>query len=279
MEYQYTAYRFNVSPKQPGTDILLAELSEKEFESFEETETGLIAYIQSQFDHAQILDDVQVMQSSEFEIDYTSETITQVNWNEEWEKNFSPIDVDGICYVRAPFHSPKNAEYEIVIEPKMSFGTGHHETTYLMMKYLLKLNIKDKSVLDMGCGTAILAILAMMRGAKEADAVDIDRWCYENSLENIQKNNIENITVIEGDAGVLTAEPKYDLVIANINRNILLADMKKYVQTMKPNSDILFSGFYTEDIAAIKSEAEVNGLIFVDNMEKNNWVALHFQKK
>jgi len=278
MEYQYTAYRFTISPKQPAADILLAELAEKDFESFEETETGLVAYIQQQFDNADILNNIQILQSADFTIDYTKENITQVNWNEEWEKNFSPIDVDGICYVRAPFHEPKNTLYEIVIEPKMSFGTGHHETTYLMMKYLLKLDLSDKAVLDMGCGTAILAILAMMKGAKQADAIDIDRWCYENSLENIEKNNIQNVTVIEGDANVLPKEPKYDLVIANINRNILLADISHYVKTMKSGSDILFSGFYTEDIPAIKTEAERNGLVFVDNMEKNNWVALHFQK-
>lgn len=279
MEYQYTAYKFTISPQQPGTEILLAELGEKDFESFEETDNGLIAYIQQHLDHEDILNDIRILQSNDFTINYTKEKITQVNWNEEWEKNFSPIDVDGICYVRAPFHTTKNADYEIVIEPKMSFGTGHHETTYLMMKYLLKLDVKDKTVLDMGCGTAILAILAMMKGGKQADAIDIDRWCYENSLENIEKNNIQNITVIEGDASVLPTAPKYELVIANINRNILLADISQYVKTMKANSDILFSGFYTEDISDIKAEAERNGLVFVDSMEKNNWVALHFKKK
>lgn len=279
MEYQYTAYKFTISPQQPGTEILLAELGEKDFESFEETDNGLVAYIQQHLDHEDILNDIRILQSADFTINYTKEKITQVNWNEEWEKNFSPIDVDGICYVRAPFHATKNAAYEIVIEPKMSFGTGHHETTYLMMKHLLKLDVKDKTVLDMGCGTAILAILAMMKGGKQADAIDIDRWCYENSLENIEKNNIQNITVIEGDASVLPTMPKYELVIANINRNILLADISQYVKTMKANSDILFSGFYTEDIADIKAEAERNGLVFVDSMEKNNWIALHFQKK
>ena len=279
MEYQYTAYKFTISPQQPGTEILLAELGEKDFESFEETDNGLVAYIQQHLDHEDILNDIRILQSADFTINYTKEKITQVNWNEEWEKNFSPIDVDGICYVRAPFHATKNAAYEIVIEPKMSFGTGHHETTYLMMKHLLKLDVKDKTVLDMGCGTAILAILAMMKGGKQADAIDIDRWCYENSLENIEKNNIQNITVIEGDASVLPTAPKYELVIANINRNILLADISQYVKTMKANSDILFSGFYTEDIADIKAEAERNGLVFVNSMEKNNWVALHFQKK
>ena len=278
MEYKYTAYQFIINPVQPGSEILLAELGEKDFESFEETENGITAYIQQQFDHPQILNDVQVLTSTEFDISYTKETINQVNWNEEWEKNFTPIDVDGICYVRAPFHEAKNTDYEIVIEPKMSFGTGHHETTYLMMKYLLQLDLTQKKVLDMGCGTAILAILAMMRGAQTADAIDIDRWCYENSIENIEKNNIQNVQVIEGDASVLPHQPTYDIVIANINRNILLEDMHKYVQTMKETSEILFSGFYTEDIPAIKAEAEKNGLVFVDNLEKNNWTALYFKK-
>lgn len=278
MESNYIAYHFTVEPKEPGTEILIAELGEKTFESFVETEKGVSAFVQEALWTADILDDIYILDSEEFTISYTKENIEQVNWNEEWEKNFEPIDVDGICYIRAPFHPTQNAKYEIVIEPKMSFGTGHHETTYMMMKHLLNMEVKDMEVLDMGCGTAILAILALMKGAKHADAIDIDNWCYLNSIENAQRNNIGNIDVYEGDAGLLTKEKIYDLVIANINRNILLNDMAAYVKTMKDGAIILFSGFYTEDIPFITEEGEKNGLVFVDQLERNNWVSLKFKK-
>ena len=279
MEPKYIAYHFTVEPKEVGVEILLAELGEKAFESFIETEEGLSAFVQESLWSEDILEDIYILDSEEFKITFTKEEIEQVNWNEEWEKNFDPIDVDGICYVRAPFHETKNAEYEIVIEPKMSFGTGHHETTYMMMKHLLAMDVKDMEVLDMGCGTAILAILALMKGAKHADAIDIDNWCYLNSIENGERNNITNMDVFEGDASILTTEPKYDLVIANINRNILLEDMHAYAKTMKANATILFSGFYTEDIPFIQTEAERLGLEYISQLERNNWVSLKFIKK
>ncbi len=279
MEPKYIAYHFTVEPKEVGVEILLAELGEKAFESFIETEEGLSAFVQESLWSEDILEDIYILDSEEFKITFTKEEIEQVNWNEEWEKNFDPIDVDGICYVRAPFHETKNTEYEIVIEPKMSFGTGHHETTYMMMKHLLAMDVKDMEVLDMGCGTAILAILALMKGAKHADAIDIDNWCYLNSIENGERNNITNMDVFEGDASILTTEPKYDLVIANINRNILLEDMHAYVKTMKANATILFSGFYTQDIPFIQAEAEKLGLEYISQLERNNWVSLKFIKK
>ena len=280
MEAKYIAYHFIVEPKDPGTEILLAELGELEFDSFVETEEGLSAYIQEHFNRPDILEDLYILNNPEFKIEYHIEEIEQVNWNEEWEKNFDPIDVDGVCYVRAPFHEPKNAEYEIVIEPKMSFGTGHHETTFMMMKHLLKMDVSGMVILDMGCGTAILAILALMKGAKHADAIDIDNWCYLNSIENASRNNIENIDVYEGDASLLTDKSeKYDLVIANINRNILLNDMQAYVKTMKTGGSILFSGFYTEDIEAIEKEANKFQLVLTDQLERNNWASLKFIKK
>lgn len=280
MESKYIAYHFKIEPKEPATEILLAELGELDFDSFVETETGLSAYIQEHLNTPDILEDIYILNNPEFKISYKTEDIEQVNWNEEWEKNFDPIDVDGICYVRAPFHEPKNMKYEIVIEPKMSFGTGHHETTFIMMKHLLNLDVNEMQVLDMGCGTAILAILALMKGAKHADAIDIDNWCYLNSIENAERNNIENISVYEGDASLLAdKQNKYDLVIANINRNILLNDMEAYSKTLKTNGTILFSGFYTEDIEAIEQEANKNGLFLESQLERNNWVSLKFIKK
>lgn len=278
MEVSYIAYRFEVEPRELGTEILIAELAEKAFESFEESESGVSAYVQKSLWSEAILDGVQVLESKDFKISYTVEDIEQINWNEEWEKNFNPIDVDGICYVRAPFHEKTEAQYDIVIEPKMSFGTGHHETTFMMIRHILQNDMTDKVVLDMGCGTAILGILAAMRGAKHVDAIDIDNWCYLNSIENAERNNCTNIDVYEGDASILTSEQKYDIILANINRNILLNDMLTYVNCLKNGGSIYFSGFYTEDIPYIKEEAEKRGLVYVNQLEKNNWVSLKFNK-
>lgn len=276
----YIAYHFKIEPKDPGADILLAELGELAFDSFVETEEGLSAYIQVNDNSPDLLNDLYILNNPEFKVSYQTEEIEQVNWNEEWEKNFKPINVDDLCYVRAPFHEAKNVPYEIVIEPKMSFGTGHHETTFMMMKHLLNIDVTDMEVLDMGCGTAILAILALMKGAKHADAIDIDNWCYLNSIENAERNNITNIDVYEGDAELLADKTnKYDLVIANINRNILLNDMEAYAKTLKTCGIILFSGFYTEDIAAIEEAANQQDMFLDYQLERNNWASLKFIKK
>jgi ribosomal protein L11 methyltransferase len=272
----YLGYHFTIQPKDPGADILLAELGEKAFESFVETPSGLTAYVQKQLWSEDILDDVMVLNSPEFTISYSVEEIDQVNWNEEWEKNFEAIDVDGRCHVRAPFHPKTEAEYDIVIEPKMSFGTGHHETTHMMIQHLLKTDVTGMKTLDMGCGTAILAILAEMKGAAPIDAIDIDNWCYINSIENAERNNCKAITVYEGDVSLLDGK-MYDLIIANINRNILLADMKEYVASMNPGGLLLLSGFYTEDIPAIDELATSLGLKYIKKFERNNWVSLKYQ--
>ena len=274
----YIGYHFTVEPLVPGVEILIAELGEKAFESFEETAIGVSAYVQQDLWTEDILEDIFILQSDQFTITYRKEEIEQVNWNEEWEKNFDPIDVDGVCYIRAPFHEKTQAQYDIVIEPKMSFGTGHHETTYMMVRQILNNDMQDKVVLDMGCGTSILAILTAMRGAKHVDAIDIDNWCYLNSIENAVRNACSNIDVFEGDASILVQEPKYDVVLANINRNILLNDMDHYIRTMKENAEIYFSGFYTEDVSSIKKAAEEKGLTFENQLEKNNWVSLKFKK-
>lgn len=280
MESKYTAYHFKIEPKDPGSDILLAELAELAFDSFVETDEGLSAYIQTADNQTDLLKDIYIFENPEFKISYHQEEIEQVNWNEEWEKNFEPINVDDLCYVRAPFHETKNVPYEIVIEPKMSFGTGHHETTFMMMKHLLNIDVTDMEVLDMGCGTAILAILALMKGAKHADAIDIDNWCYLNSVENAERNNITTIDVYEGDADLLIDKVnKYDLVIANINRNILLNDMEAYAKTLKAGGIILFSGFYVEDIPAIEEAANSYHMILDNQLERNRWVSLKFVKQ
>lgn len=278
MNLSYIAYHFNVEPKELGTEILIAELGEKAFESFQETDTGVSAFVQKELWTEDILEDIQLLQSEHFIVTYRKEEIEQVNWNEEWEKNFEPIDVDGVCYIRAPFHEKTNAVYDIVIEPKMSFGTGHHETTFMMTRHILQNDMEGKEVLDMGCGTAILAVLASLRGAKHVDAIDIDNWCYLNSIENAERNNCLNIQVFEGDASMLSKEPKYDVILANINRNILIKDMKSYGDCLRSGGEIYFSGFYVEDIAHIQKEAETEGLTYVSQLEKNNWVSLKFIK-
>jgi ribosomal protein L11 methyltransferase len=271
----YIGYHFTITPLELGSEILIAELGEKAFESFIETETGISAFVQKDLWDSNILEDIQILNNPEFKIEYTFEEIEQVNWNEEWEKNFEPIDVDGKCHVRAPFHEKTNAEYDIVIEPKMSFGTGHHETTHMMIQHLLETDLVGKKTLDMGCGTAILAILAEMKGAQPIDAIDIDNWCYLNSIENAERNNCKHISVYEGDASLLVGK-KYDVIIANINRNILLNDMQQYVDCLNKGGILFLSGFYTEDIPVISQSCTSKGLTYAKQFERNNWVALKF---
>jgi len=275
MSNTYLGYHFTVEPKELGCEILVAELGEKAFESFIETEFGVTAYVQKTLWNENILDDIYILNSPEFTISFAVEEIAQVNWNEEWEKNFEPIDVDGICHVRAPFHPKTDAEFDIIIEPKMSFGTGHHETTHMMIQQLLNNDLTNKKTLDMGCGTAILAILAEMKGAKPIDAIDIDEWCYLNSIENAERNNCKEISVYEGDASLL-ADKKYDVIIANINRNILLNDMATYVSCLNQKGLLFLSGFYQEDISAIDACCIELGLKLEKRLERNNWVSLKY---
>jgi ribosomal protein L11 methyltransferase len=276
MDAIYIAYDFNVSPKEPATEMLIAQLGYVGFESFVEQDYGVTAYIQKQEWNSKILEDVFLLHSNEFNITFEYNEIAQTNWNEEWEKNFNPIQVDDLVSIRAPFHTNPSLQFDIVIEPKMSFGTGHHETTHMMVQHLLALDLDTKKVLDMGCGTGILAIFAEMKGAKPIDAIDIDSWCYENSLENIQRNNCNHITVYEGDASLL--KEKYDVIIANINRNILLSDMKTYTDCLNENGVLLLSGFYKEDIVIIEDEVTKHGVTFEKMIQRNNWVALKYVK-
>ena len=271
----YLGYHFTVSPKDLGSEILIAELGEKPFESFIETENGFSAYVQKSLWTADILNDISILENPKFIISYTSEEIEQVNWNEEWEKNFESINVDGLCHVRAPFHPKTDAKFDIIIEPKMSFGTGHHETTHMMIQHLLETDVTKMKTLDMGCGTAILAILAEMKGAQPIDAIDVDNWCYLNSIENAQRNNCHQISVYEGNAALLKNK-KYDLIIANINRNILLNDMQTYIDCLNQKGILLLSGFYEEDIPFINASCTEKGLTFVKKLQRNNWVSLKY---
>jgi ribosomal protein L11 methyltransferase len=273
----YRGYIFTVSPKEPATEILIAELGEVGFESFVENEEGVSAYIQDDDWNEAILEDIQILKSEEFQISYEEEVIEQVNWNSEWEKNFNPIQVDDLVSIRAPFHENPNLKYDIVIEPKMSFGTGHHETTHMMIQQLIEMDLNNKKVLDMGCGTGILAIFAEMKGANPIDAIDIDNWCYINTIENVARNNCNFITAYEGDATLLI-DKSYDVIIANINRNILLNDMEAYMNCLNKGGAILFSGFYKEDIPIIDAEVSKYGLTLDKTFERNNWVSLRYVK-
>lgn len=271
----YIACDFKVEPLQPGTEILIAELGYAGFESFVETQDGVTAYIQKENWNETILDDILILKSDEIAISFSFNEIEQTNWNAEWEKSFQPIVVDNECMVRAPFHPRQDVVYDIVIEPKMSFGTGHHETTHMMIQHILRNDFTGKSVLDMGCGTGVLAILAEKRGASAIDAIDIDNWCYINSLENVERNNCSNITVLEGDASLLTNKT-YDVIIANINRNILLQDLDAYINCLNENGQLYLSGFYKDDIKLIEQKSNSFGLNLVETLEKNHWVALKF---
>ncbi|WP_299440172.1 50S ribosomal protein L11 methyltransferase [uncultured Aquimarina sp.] len=274
----YIGYYFTIKPLQPATEILIAELGYAGFESFVETEKGMEAFIQKEEWNKSILDDIHILSSEEFEITYTTEEIEQVNWNKEWEKNFTPIMVDNMCSVRAPFHEKPDVAYDIVIEPKMSFGTGHHETTHMMIQHLLKHDVEGKKVLDMGCGTGILAILAEMKGAKPIDAIDIDNWCYLNTIENVERNNCKHITAYEGESSLLV-DKQYDVVIANINRNILLKDISVYAATLTDGGSLFLSGFYKEDLEMITKECATYNLMFQECYERNNWIAACYKLK
>ena len=277
MAGNYFEFHFTIEPVQPASEILIAELGYLGFESFVENDDGVTAYIPEEEYEEDILAQVHILQSDEHKFSYDIKEIERVNWNEEWEKNFTPIMVDDICSVRAPFHEKPDVDFDIVIEPKMSFGTGHHATTHMMIQHILKNDWKDKAVLDMGCGTGVLAILAAMKGAKNIDAIDIDNWCYLNTIENIQRNDCDHINVEEGGAELLEGR-SYDLILANINRNILLEDMPIYVKCLKPGGSIFLSGFYREDLPIIEKACSELGLNYIENFERTNWVAAKFSR-
>lgn len=303
---QYLEFTFTTRPATEAVqDVLSAVLAEIGFDSFVHTdeldrpavahcanpedptfeekldEDHFQCYIQKAlFDQTALDQTLAAFPLPDVEITYTMQEAEDKDWNEEWEKNFfQPIVIGDRCVIHSTFHNDvPQAEYDIVINPQMAFGTGHHETTSLIIGELLDSDLQGKALLDMGCGTSILAILARMRGASPCTAIDIDEWCVRNSLENIELNGVDNIAVSQGDASSLESKGPFDMVIANINRNILLADMKHYIARMNPGAELLMSGFYIDDIPVIREEAERNGLHFVHHREKNRWAAVKFQK-
>ncbi len=274
----YILLSCKITPANPGIDIVTAQLADIDFESFEETEQGVNAYIQERyFDEEKVKDVFSSLEK--IQVEYEQKLIPAQNWNAVWESNFEPVIIDDCCSVRAPFHpKPEGVEFDLVIEPKMSFGTAHHETTSLMISYLLKTDVKGKDVLDMGCGTAVLAILAGMKGAKNITAIDIDPWPVENAKENARNNNVSPIEVIMGGAEQL-GKKSFHVILANINRNVLLADMSSYSNVLNKNGTLFLSGFYKEDLEQITNSASENGLEFVSFETKNNWTAAQYLKK
>ncbi|MDD5571164.1 MAG: 50S ribosomal protein L11 methyltransferase [Bacteroidales bacterium] len=257
-------------------DIIIARLSEMGFESFVENDCEVLAYIPEDNFRKNSLKNISKKIP---EVSFIKKNIKNKNWNAEWESNYSPVIVSGKCIVKAPFHKiKKKYKYEIIIQPKMSFGTGHHETTKLMIGQMLKLNFKDKNVLDMGCGTGVLAIYASMAGAKKIMAIDNNEWAYKNSLENVKNNNASGVKVIFGNARNMRNK-KFDIILANINRNILLKDFENYVNSLSINGIILMSGFFTDDICVLKEKATNLKLKLVDKSEKNRWAVLKYIKK
>lgn len=259
---------------ETAIDILTAQMGEIGFDSFEETDNGVIGYaMENNFDADKLTGLTPLIDN--IKMQYTIDTIPDEDWNKEWEENyFKPIVIGGKCRIRSPFHeTDKNIPYEIIINPQMSFGTGYHETTTMMIEYLLEKEIANKDVLDMGCGTGILGIMASMRGAKTVDCIDIDEWCYKNTIENAQLNNRTNITTIHGGAEVLSNK-HYDIIIANINRNILIENLAKYATVLKKGGTMMLSGFYTADSEAIVAEAKRLGLRLVETKVMNDWNGL-----
>lgn len=276
MDYKELTIR--LFPRDPYADILMAILGVKGFESFIETEDGFLAYIPLS-NYSPIIEWPDIIREQNVEITISEEIIPERNWNSEWESNFQPVVIENQCLVRASFHRmDKNYPLEIIIDPKMSFGTAHHETTYMMIALMLKHDLTGASVLDMGCGTGVLAILAEKLGAKSVTAIDNDPWSYENAKENFENNRCRKTEAILGEAEQLIGR-KYDVILANINRNVLLNDMPCYSEMLKPGGFLFMSGFYKEDSKIITSTSETLGLIVTGQMEKNRWSAVIMKKQ
>ncbi|MBA2613464.1 MAG: 50S ribosomal protein L11 methyltransferase [Bacteroidetes bacterium] len=272
----YLSYQFSVDPPEPGSEILMAVIADHGFESFDFNDEGFTAYIKEENATGLDLNDLAF---DDFTFSCEIKKIPLTNWNAEWEKNFEPVTVDDLLFIRAPFHETnKKFKHEIVIMPKMSFGTGHHQTTRLVCKAMFETNFKDKRVLDMGCGTGILAILAQFLGAKDILAIDIDEWSVENSIENCATNNCEDIIVKKGDIDLLENENAFDIIIANINKNILKAQLPVYSKKLNAGGKLFLSGFFTTDIDELKVIAEKLDFKFISSKNENEWAMMLLER-
>ncbi len=280
---KYVEVNITLSQLTPYRDLLVYYLgNEGPYDSFEETAHGLKAYVPASDFDQEFLDrtfnEVKSVDDS-LKIDFTVTDLPDKDYNEEWERQHQPVLVDGFCWVRAPFHPHRDdVKYEIEIEPKMSFGTAHHATTYLMLSLLEQQPVEGLRVLDMGSGTGVLAILAAKKGAAYVEAIDVDEWAFRNAQENFERNGVQ-VNALLGDASSLTADKHFDLILANINRNILLRDMPAYAAVLNPGGTLLLSGFYEHDVQAIQDKAETLGLRLVQQKSRNDWTALRMTKK
>lgn len=276
----YKKISVNIQPRSPWVDVFIDELSELGCDSFEETENGFSAYITVELYGDQIssfFEESQKNQQIE-SLHYEVETIVTKNWNEVWESSFDPIIVGNWCTIKAPFHKLQSSTTHcVVIEPKMSFGTGHHETTYMMVENMQKLNLDGKKVLDMGSGTGVLAILAKKMKANAVTAIDIEEWAVENCSENATMNNVSFEIKLGGKEQISAKD--YDVILANINRNILADQMSTYSESLKSNGKLLLSGFLSDDEAYITDIAQNNNFTFASKAQKENWLCLTFSKK
>lgn len=274
----YTKIIFNLTPdNEENREILVAVLSDLAFESFDETEEQVLGYVPGEsFNFAEMY---EITAALPFSVHTENEMIPDQNWNEVWEKNyFKPLLIGNRCLVRAPFHTEyEPAEFELVIEPKMAFGTGNHETTTLVAEQILNMELTGKTVLDMGCGTGILGMLASLKGAKSVTAIDIDTWSFESTVENARLNNILNLEAKLGDASLLGNET-YEVIFANIHKNVIINDLPRYEEVLQSGGKLYLSGFYTHDMPDVKKKAESLGLVETGFQEKNNWVVYSFEK-
>ena len=276
----YLSLTFSLVGKQAdANELAIALLSEIGFESFTDENNIFAAYIQSEmFDEQSCNETLEILWHAIGKTDYEIKDIPAQNWNQQWESNFEPVIVDSRCIVKAPFHTiDQTYQYEIIIEPKMSFGTGHHETTQLVLSEILDTDCNGKTVVDCGCGTGVLAILAKMKGAARTKAFDIDQWCYENTIENAERNNAADI-IVECKGIECIAGETYNIIIANINRNILLSAMEQFGKSLAKDGTLILSGIYKTDLEIISESASKCGLHFISFQEKNNWISCRFMR-
>ncbi len=269
----YKEYHFVLNDTENQRDIFIALLSQAGFEGFVETDKGFLAYTDSDIPPEAVLNHLN------FNYEVSVKDVVEENWNKTWEQQIKPLIIDNQVYIKTSFHPDKDLPVVITIDPKMSFGTGHHETTYLMIKQMLSMDLLQKDVIDMGAGTGVLAILAKKMGANRIFAIDNDPWAYDNMLENFNKNKADGIKAYHGDAQTLSDLPQVDLFLANINRNILLNDLQFYVPKIKTSGVLLLSGFYEPDVPLLKSEALKHGMVFESKQVKNDWTGLKLIKK
>jgi ribosomal protein L11 methyltransferase len=271
--------RLQVSCNAEFTEILMAEVAEAGFDTFMETENGFEAFVEEERYDAAVLESIRERYNVQTPLAFSFDRIEKRNWNEEWEKNYEPINVEDRCLIRAEFHKPlKQYAYEIIITPKMSFGTGHHQTTYLMIKNQMAIDHRNKTVMDAGCGTAILSIMACKLGARSVEAFDIDEWSVINGQENMELNGCSNIHLQQGKITEVTLTGRFDIVLANINKNVLLEEIRIYSTYLNPGGLLLLSGFYTHDIPDLLKEAAQHHLKEVRRDERETWACLLLER-